>query len=258
MDYEKKYNEAIERMRKMLGPWRELAYNGKSFLQDLESIFHELRESEDERMMKNIRLAILSVEDAFWRTHGLTAKEAISYLEKQKELTPADGWDYADKRMSHPLYLEGFEAGRAVEREASEKKPDWSEEDKDKVAQYLHDRDGGMLWSKATEITSDILDILRPQPAEWSEEDEKMIWDIVAVLEADIVENKKKFPYALSLHEQYKKMVAWLKSLRPQSHWKPSEEQMKALEKTIYITNYGCNPDRINALSSLYGQLKKL
>jgi len=54
------------------------------------------------------------------------------------------------------------------------------------------------------------------KPAEWSEEDEKMIWNIVDVLEADNEENKKKFPYALSLHEQYKKMVDWLISLRPQ------------------------------------------
>ena len=53
--------------------------------EQMELLFPELKESEDERMMKNIRLAILSVEDAFWKTHGLTAKEAISYLEKQKE-----------------------------------------------------------------------------------------------------------------------------------------------------------------------------
>ena len=49
--------------------------------------------------------------------------------------------------------------------EPKEQKPlEWNEDDRDRVAQYLHDRDGGMLWSKATEITSDILDILRPQP----------------------------------------------------------------------------------------------
>jgi len=42
------------------------------------------------------------------------------------------------------------------------KSAEWSEEDEDKVVQYLHDRDGGMLWSKATEITRDILDMLRP------------------------------------------------------------------------------------------------
>lgn len=48
--------------------------------------------------------------------------------------------------------------------EPKEQKPlEWSEEDRNRVAEYLHDRDGGMLWSKATEITSDILDILHPQ-----------------------------------------------------------------------------------------------
>lgn len=44
----------------------------------------------------------------------------------------------------------------------SEIPKEWSEEEKDKVVRYLHDRDGGMLWSKATEITKDILDMLRP------------------------------------------------------------------------------------------------
>ena len=50
-------------------------------------------------------------------------------------------------------------------------KQEWSEEDEDKVVQYLHDRDGGMLWSKATEITRDILDMLRPS---WKPSEEQM------------------------------------------------------------------------------------
>lgn len=57
----------------------------------------------------------------------------------------------------------GFIAGAEWMAKQKEQKPaEWSEEDKDKVVQYLHDRDGGMLWSKATDITRDILDMLRP------------------------------------------------------------------------------------------------
>ena len=59
----------------------------------------------------------------------------------------------------------------------------WSEEDRDRVAQYLHNMGGGMLWSKATEITSDILDILRPQPkVEWSEDDRQKLNRIYEIL----------------------------------------------------------------------------
>lgn len=51
----------------------------------------------------------------------------------------------------------------AKECDTSEQKPaEWSEEDRNKVAKYLHERDGGMLWSRAKDITDDILDILRP------------------------------------------------------------------------------------------------
>lgn len=81
--YEKLYNEALERAQKVTRAGGDVA------MVIVQNIFPELAESEDERMMKNIRLAILSVEDAFWKTHGLTSKEAISYLEKQKEQKPA-------------------------------------------------------------------------------------------------------------------------------------------------------------------------
>ena len=43
--------------------------------------------------------------------------------------------------------------------------------------------------------------------------------------------------------------VNWLKSLRPQSHWKPNEEQLKQLSKY-------CIDNRI--LTELYEQLKAL
>ena len=85
---------------------------------------------------------------------------------------------------------------------ATQKPAEWSEEDRNRVAEYLHDRDGGMLWSKATEITSDILDILHPQSKdeiykeknedveklcsnEWSEEDERIRKDLIKYLESD-------------------------------------------------------------------------
>lgn len=47
----------------------------------------------------------------------------------------------------------------------------WSKEDKDNVAKYLHDMEGGMLWIKATKVTSDILDMLRPS---WKPSEEQM------------------------------------------------------------------------------------
>lgn len=41
-------------------------------------------------------------------------------------------------------------------------------------------------------------------------------------------------------------------------HWKPSEEQMEALKRTIHLSNFGAEENRRKSLSSLYEQLKKL
>ena len=83
------------------------------------------------------------------------------------------------------------------------------------------------------------------KPAEWSEEDKEMLDAMI-----DIVSN--------SLYEPLcprEGMLAWLKFLRPQPHWKPSEEQMDALKDVAYGTYQ--NGDGL-ALRSLYEQLKKL
>lgn len=93
------------------------------------TLFPELKGREDEKIRKRIRLCLDEcVHSDIIRDYE--RDECLAYLEKQKEPKSAE----------------------------------WSEEDRDRVAQYLHDRDGGMLWSKAKEITSDILDILHPQP----------------------------------------------------------------------------------------------
>lgn len=49
----------------------------------------------------------------------------------------------------------------------------------------------------------------------------------------------------------------WLKSLRPQKHWKPSDKQIKALETTLY-TNMSRNDERYLVLSEFVAELKKL
>ena len=81
------------------------------------------------------------------------------------------------------------------------------------------------------------------QKPAWSEEDEinleKAIW---------YVENPAPMVVKDSM------LVEWLKSLRPQNTWKPSEEQMDALR---YVTNFDYGGYKAT-LVSLYEQLKKL
>ena len=87
---------------------------------------------------------------------------------------------------------------------------------------------------------------LKPQPKqEWSEDDEKMVNDIIAAID--------------TLY--YHGMVNWLKSLKQKYAWKPSKEQMNALWDKISNDNLPNSEKEISqqvALTELYEQLKKL
>ena len=69
------------------------------------------------------------------------------------------------------------------------------------------------------------------QPAEWSEEDENWSKYLLDELYAGLED------YCGAAEKDMKEAIKWfktrLKSLRPQPHWKPSEEQMEALMLAI-------------------------
>ena len=94
---------------------------------------------------------------------------------------------------------------------------------------------------------------IEQQSAEWSEEDKAFLTVAIAVC------NKYS----------HKDIAGWLKSLKPQPHWKPSEEQMKALYSALNdaISLYSdkvsplyekISRTHFNVLESLYNDLKKL
>ena len=89
----------------------------------------------------------------------------------------------------------------------------------------------------------------RVQPKqEWSEEDKAMINKLLSVV---------KLYYDCSGNDLDKQnCISWLKSLRPQKQWKPSDEQIKALEAMLTVSPQ--SPAITSALLGLYEQLKKL
>lgn len=97
------------------------------------------------------------------------------------------------------------------------------------------------------------------KPAEWSEEDEKHSAFIVAALDAYYRLRKESNNYAGQ--EDLDKAVDWLhrkfKSLHPQPHWKPSEEQMNVLNCAIKVYLKQTPIGEIH-LKTLYEQFKKL
>ena len=225
MDYEKKYNEAIERMRKMLGPWRELAYNGKSFLQDLESIFPELHESDDER---NWKAVLEYIKDDSLR----------SWLKKQKEQNH-DGkkWIYEDEY--HKDMERCFNDGKDEVLENPEKyglrKEQRSNEDDDPL------NDG--RFCKGFDTGREVQRILE-EPS-WSEEDERILKGIIGKIDHDQT-------YGVSKAE----MLSFLEGLRPS--WKPSEEQISSLKQARDYYMSGRIKYVGQHLSEIAEQLEKL
>lgn len=85
------------------------------------------------------------------------------------------------------------------------------------------------------------------KPAEWSEGDEHRRKDAIYFLES------AKRHYADT--SEIEKTIAWLKSLRPS--WKPSEEQMDAIDRCVDYLEESDNEDA-EIMESLQKQLHKL
>ena len=206
------YDEAIRKLRGMMPNWERLSYNGKTFLQDLIYIIPELAESEDERIIKAIKSAVLQLTDIYLQEkYGLKQSDCIAWLEKQK---PIEWSEEDDSRYSSCLYM--------VERETS-------------------------LYNWLKSLKERVL----PQPKqEWSEEDEQHIDSLLKRLDGLCKDKFERTRFAISEDRD------WLKSLRPQNLWKPSELQLGCLSDAIEYYNSSGYP--APKLKELYEQLKKL
>ena len=92
------------------------------------------------------------------------------------------------------------------------------------------------------------------KPAKWSEEDEKMI--------ADIIDNLRRYQLS-SPNYQVEMQIRWLRFHRPGASWKPREDQMEAMG--YFVRKHQATANRattkwpeFEAFKSLYHDLKKL
>ena len=197
-------------------------------------------ESEDEKIRKEIINYIL------YKADGVSEEQEhswIAYLEKQKDIE--DRW-IEDRGQ---CFWNGVEEGKMLAEKQKEQKPEWSEEDENARQNLIAHFEGKVLRlsDEAKKEAVAWLKSLRPQPKqEWNEEDEEHRQWILECL----ADGKRKVP---EFAEQYQVAFDWLKSLRP--HWKPTEEQMKALEDAF--RKDGSDKYR-KTINSLYQNLKKL
>lgn len=220
----------------------------------LEKMFPELRESEDEKMTRVISLALTDVPEERFTSLGTTSRDCLAYLKKQKEQKPA---------LTPERIRPKFAVGDTVCR------PMWSDHTIREIYVRCNDPVYVCVNEEGTEShipfsEQDEWERKEQKPAEWSEEDEKMLQRIIRHTESEyqdwcndkygnseIVSDGKR-----SCLERLDWLEKRLKSLRPS--WKPSEEQMEAME--FVIKDYredGCIATA-NYLQEILDQIKKL
>ena len=232
MNCEQKYKEALERANEAV----KRGMVSQNFVDDIFGV-----ESEDER----IREAIESIIRVYGKTQGewiagydmdtlvVHLRNAFASLEKQKEQKPAE-WSEEDEKE-----FENLTSLLDIIQGSSNLKPG--------VANHYRS------WLKS----------LRPQPQGIYQQTVDSIRNMIADYESrqpltadrmqDLIDN---------IRVKCKDAVECAEILNDETHWKPSEEQMRALE--YFLKLWGKTDEQIeytkiyNNVKCLYDDLKKL
>ena len=244
-DKVKRYDEALERAK------QNCAYPvNKPFVSTLEEIFPELAEREDERIRKEL-VKFFRNEKYFQGSDPVIRGKWIAWLEKQGEQKPVITLKFRVGDSVRNIFTKDEAAISSIDKDhyvtngggfigfyeqddwEVERKSEWSKKDENKKEFLI-----GLVneWcDKAPTATSmvkeEIVDWLKslkdrclPQQQEWSKKDESHLRSIIGVLEHNLDKNDTLKEFALD-------DIYWLKSIRPQKQWKPSEEQIDALRR---------------------------
>ena len=264
------YDSIIEKANKMHSE------NCEACKACIEELIPELAESEGEkvrnglvRLLKEL-LELGGVAEDEWDRNE--CEKYIAWLEKQGEKKPEENkgnigeispnWSEEDEKemaaiehhlnncgasITSILWLKSLKDRVGCEANCTTTK-EWSEEDEHRIKDTVYFLDTAKKHYASTEELDACIDWLksfkgRVQPKqEWNEEDSIRLQRIIDFLWY----NRKGDTDTICQQEQD---IDWLKSLRPQNHWKPSDEQMMAL---LYHCSNG------SVLSSLYNDLNKL
>lgn len=220
----------------------------------IEEIFPQTQESKDEKIRKEIINIFYSLADGRIPV-PINFADIFTWLEKQGEQksdwSEEDEWKFSDilallrgGENCHYNTPDLFEWLKSL-KSRIQPKQEWSEEDEDYydaiITKLEVTQDDAALTDNQMEFLKSLKDKLQPQPKqEWSEEDEKMLNGIILRCE--------KYGY--------QEQINWLKSLKERIGWKPSDEQMDALDSTLQYSQVSHNS--YEHLNSLYNDLKKL
>lgn len=191
----RRYDEALERAKDFYKGYKQR--DNQLYADDLETIFPELCESEDE----------------------MIRKELIKHLKDGAEgyMPAGDSEDYA-RWLAWVEKQDEKKSQRMVSAEAKE-------------ALYDKPTDEEMKELLRTEYEKGRADTIAEMKSSWSEEDERMCQETIDWFE------KKCFPYALESENPARESIKWLKSLKDRVQPQPKHEWSLEDERVIAIIN---------------------
>ena len=200
--FEKKYKEALNWMQKI---YPTLTGANK---EDAEHYFPELKDSEDEKIRKEIieYLTVTCEKDLVGHPER---QRWIAYLKEQKSVQSDTEKQYVSTLES--LISDFLHGKQEVDRDYYQQICDWLE------VRHIEEK-----------------------PVEWSEEDENRFNNLIFLVEYSGEGQATK--------EGFIKFIKRLKSLRPQPHWKPSKEQLNALHAFVGMIHPDARYDAVYSL----------
>lgn len=164
----------------------------------------------------------------------------------EKTLGKVDGYQTDDGILAHQCAISAVK--KLYEQKPVSVTDEWIED------YWQHEKvNNPYSYDKGEEIQFDHQGFIRfckkycKKPAEWSEEDIRNIENIDSVLFYD-----KDLP-----EDTCVRLRNWLKSLKPQNHWKPTEEQIRALHD-LNLTGNISYAGQGQVLIELYNDLYKI
>ena len=216
MDNIKKFEDFLDRMQGLLDNAKK---QGDIMVpvEDLENAFPELKESEDERIRKEL-VAMVRLSC----TNGDDADKKIAWLEKQGEQKSA--WSEEDERTLQGIWDE------ILANKHNAKEYEWKTYDR-----FLD-------WLNSIKYR-----VLPQTKQEWSKEDEEMLEDVKFNFEY----NKGEMTDAMIA--QYNRFFDKIKSLKPQAKpvWSAEDEKKRTLLIDILKVNHPNDYFKVNPVNTL-------
>lgn len=266
----------------------------------LEYLLPELAESEDERIRKALIKAFKEkVQKCFEWKDGIPNNAVLNWLEKQKEnpksadsipsfcvsdvkwtdtiitraiVALSDDVDYnRDEPCKYRREIDDLKKLRDVLCMQKEQKPNIELIQRSWYMEGYHDREfsrepkwiiktgeGGPKYEKNEKYGQP----LEQKPAEWSEDDENMLNSIIATCQL-AAQDRDSGPARHLLGMQERFLKSFRSRLKSSNNWKPSDEQMGAIQDAIEIfrdkhLNSKCGSPTYIELCSLSNDLEKL